>query len=103
MSSFKAISLVFTLLFLVKVMHSFKCHKNIISNEVVRHEGTLVFTNNVREETFEPFAKTFVASLEIIMLRLIGLYYVVSVGFFIFGMRIMWVSLNFGGLMPRFK
>lgn len=49
------------------------------------------------------FAKTFVASLEIIMLRLIGLYYVILVGFFIFGMRIMWVSLNFGGLMPRFK
>lgn len=49
------------------------------------------------------FAKTFVASLEIIMLRLIGLYCVILVGFFIFGMRIMWVSLNFGGLMPRFK
>ena len=37
--------------FFIKVMHIFKSNNNIISDEVVRHESTLIFTYNIWQET----------------------------------------------------
>ena len=49
------------------------------------------------------FVITLEANLEMTLLRLMGLYSVILVGFFTFGMRTIWVPLNLGGMIPKFK
>ena len=52
---------------------------------------------------FSLLAMTLDVSLESTLHRLMGLYWVIFVGFLTFGMRTMCVSLNFGGIIPWFK
>ena len=69
-------------------MHGFKGNKNVISNETIRHGGTLVSLIMLGKKRFNLFAKTLGASLEMTLLRLMGRYCVILVGFFIFRTRI---------------
>lgn len=48
-------------------------------------------------------AITFEASLETTLLRIMGLYCVILVGFLNLGIRTMCVSLNYGGMIPRLR
>ena len=52
-----------------------------------------------RNKHFNLLSRTLDASLNTTLLRLIDWYWVILVGYFIFGMRITWVSLKFGGTM----
>ena len=63
----------------------------------------MIFTDNIWKERFSLFARTLEASLEMTLLKLMGLYWVIFVGFFTFGMSTIWVSLKLGGIIPKFK
>ena len=55
-----------------------------------------------RRKHLSLLAITLEASLEMTLLSLMGLYCVIFVGFFTFGIRIIWVPLNLGGMTPKF-
>lgn len=52
---------------------------------------------------FSLFARALEAILEMTLFKLMDLYSVMLIGFSTFGMRRIWVSLNFGGMIPKFK
>ena len=52
---------------------------------------------------FSPLAMTLDVSLEMTLQRLIGLYWVIFIGFLTFRIRTMCVSLKFGGTLPKLK
>ena len=58
-SSFKAISPILPLLFFIKVVHSFKGNNDIVCDEAVIHESTLVFTYNMGQEALQPVSNDF--------------------------------------------
>ena len=55
------------------------------------------------KKVFSLLARTFEASLETTLLRVMGLYYVILVGVLTLGIRTMCVSLNYGGMIPRLR
>ena len=57
----------------------------------------------VGNTTFSRLATTFEEILETTLLRLMGQYSVIFFGSLTLGMRVMWVSLNFGGTTPKFR
>ena len=89
-----------TIHILTNMVHCFKGYQHIINNKVVTRKSTLVFTLMWGNKRFSLLAKTLEASLDTTLLRLMGLYQVLFVGFFTFGISIMWVSLNFGRMIP---
>ena len=71
----------------MEVVHNFKNNNNIINDKAIKHYI-------VGRKLFSLVAMTLEVSLEITLHRLIGLYWVIFVGFLIFGMRTMYVSLS---------
>lgn len=71
----------------MEVVHNFKNNNNIINDKAIKHYI-------VGRKLFSLLAMTLEVSLEITLHRLIGLYWVIFVGFLIFGMRTMYVSLS---------
>ena len=71
----------------MEVVHNFKNNNNIINDKAIKHYI-------VGRKLFSLLAMTLEVSLEITLHRLIGLYWVFFVGFLIFGMRTMYVSLS---------